>query len=863
MQLVVNKSRYRAFDKIAKSLVVFVFTTHIGLVQSYPVQSDLYQLNLPEQEAETSLNSLADESDYSLLYSKEDLEGVLLRSLEGSYTLPEALEILLEGTHLNAVVTERGVIVVSSTSNYDTSQENSMNNKSKLSLGILSALGSIFGSGTAIAESDIAANRSLALEEVVVTAQKRQQSIQDASVAVTAISSERMDDGLMGNIEDLQVAVPSVSTGSDFGQAKFFIRGIGLSSSFSGTDPSVAMHVDGAVVSQSFAQLGSFFDLERIEVLRGPQGTLYGRNATGGSVNLITKKPTQEMEGYGRLSAGNFDNVLLEAAISGPLSENVLGRLAFRSEHRSGFGENEFDGSEIDDANKQSLRGHLQLDITEDIDFLLTGEFSTEDDAGLGLKYVDTWSSVDPTVAPAAGLGGYAADRRNVNSEADYGNDKETWSITGTLNWDLSEKYSLKSITNYRELDSLTAFDFDISSVINDDVIGQQFNSEHFSEELQLSYNGDRLSGMVALYYFTEEMSLDSRIGCNDPRDNTLNSDCVSAGGFSATLPFVVQLLGDVDVEAMAVFANASYNLTDSLALNLGGRYSYEDRQGDSAFFVFGNTIPNITGDDFESFTPSVGLEWDVTADILLYTQYSEGFKSGVIQAGNTTPIVEPEEIENFEFGMKGTFFDDRLRVNLAGFSYDFTNLQVSRTVPVEGGGFMPIFENAAKSEGKGLELEAALQLSENFRLDGFVAYLDAEFSDFNTVNPIEPSQGIQSLAGNRTRQSPELTAYLRGEYGVSLQGGSFLAFALEASYKDEQFFTEFNDQIMSQGDYTLINANLKYTSPDEKISANLWVKNLSDEFVYSGMFAISSTRTIGSSMLPPRTYGVTLDYRF
>lgn len=703
----------------------------------------------------------------------------------------------------------------------------------------------------------------ISLEEVIVTAQKRQESLQDASVAVTALSSDRINDGLMGNIEDLQVAVPSVSTGSDFGQAKFFIRGIGLSSSFSGTDPSVAMHVDGAVVSQSFAQLGSFFDLERIEVLRGPQGTLYGRNATGGSVNLITKKPTEEVEGYGRLTVGNYDNLLVEGALSGPLSESILGRLAFRSESRSGFGENELSGSDIDDADKQSFRGHLQFNLNESADFLLSGEYSVEDDAGLGLKFVDVWSSVDPTVAPAAGLGGYSNDERNVNSEANYANDKRTWSITGVLNWDLGDNYSIKSVTNYRELDSLTNFDFDVSSIINDDVIGQQFTSEHFSEELQLSYEGDRLSGMVALYYFTENMSLDSRIGCNDPRDNRLNSDCVSAGGFSATLPFVVQLLGDVEVEAAAVFANAGYRITDTVSVNLGGRYSYEDRQGDSAFFVFGSTIPNRTGDDFNSFTPTIGIEWDATPDVLLYAQYSEGFKSGVIQAGNTTPIVEPEEIENLEFGMKGTFFDNRLRVNLAGFAYEFTNLQVSRTIPLEGGGFMPIFENAAESEGKGLELEAALQLSQNFRLDGFVAYLDSEFSDFSTVNPIEPSQGVQSLAGNRTRQSPEITAYLRGEYEVSLKSGALIAFGVEASYKDKQYFTEFNDEIMSQDAYTLINANIKYTSADEKISANLWAKNMTDEFVYSGMFAISSTRTIGGSILPPVTYGVTLDYKF
>ena len=234
-----------------------------------------------------------------------------------------------------------------------------------------------------------------------------------------------------------------------------------------------------------------------------------------------------------------------------------------------------------------------------------------------------------------------------------------------------------------------------------------------------------------------------------------------------------------------------------------------------------------------------------------------------VSSAFEVSTLVEPEEIENYEFGMKGTFFDDRLRVNLAGFSYEFTNLQVSRTVPTPDGGFMPIFENAAETEGKGFELESALQINDNFRLDGFVAYLDSEFTDYNTVNPIEPSLGVQSLAGNRTRQSPEVSAYLRGEYQVSLSSGAYIDLGVEASYKDKQYFNEFNDEVMSQDSYTLINANIKYTSAYEKISANLWAKNITDEFVYSGMFAISSTRTIGGSILSPATYGVTLDYRF
>ena len=178
------------------------------------------------------------------------------------------------------------------------------------------------------------------LEEIIVTAQKRQESIQDVSLAVTAVADERLIDGLIADPSDLQALIPNLSVGADFGQAKIFIRGIGLNSSFAGVDPSVALHLDGAVISQSYAQLGVFFDLDRVEVLRGPQGTLYGRNATGGSVNLISKKPTEEFEGYATATIGNYQKLDVMGAVSGAISDSVQGRFAFSSKSHEGYGSN-------------------------------------------------------------------------------------------------------------------------------------------------------------------------------------------------------------------------------------------------------------------------------------------------------------------------------------------------------------------------------------------------------------------------------------------------------------------------------------------------------------------------------------------
>lgn len=707
--------------------------------------------------------------------------------------------------------------------------------------------------------------QSKELEELIVTAKKRQQSLQDVGASVSAVTGSRLEDGGIGNIEDLQSLLPSVSVGSDFAQAKIFIRGIGLNSSFAGVDPSVALHVDGAVVSQSFAQLGSFFDLERVEVLRGPQGTLYGRNATGGSFNLITRKPTEELEGYARLTVGEHSQVLVEGAISGPLSDSVRGRIAIRSDSRDGYGENIVTGNDIDDSDKQSIRAHLDIDLSETANLLLSVEHHEEDDAGLSLKFIEVASAIDPGIAAAPGVGGFAPGIRDIASEIDPRNDRDTTAFNAQLNLALNDKWSLTSITNYRELDVLLTQDLDISSNLNDDVQNNVVESEHFSQELQFSYEGERLRGIIAFYYFQEDLFNANNIG--------FGSADAPIGAFPLFANTqAVLFTGDIDIESTAVFANFTYDLDDKFSLDIGGRYSDETREADNVnllnFSHFGPAALNrtLTFSDrrsFDDFSPSIGLNWQASEDVLLYATYSEGFKSGTIQSGQLTPILDPEEIENFEFGFKGTFLDNRLRVNANAFYYEITDLQLDRTRPENDGSFTTIFENAAEAEGSGIELEVTWLPTDNFQIDAYLGLLDTEFGEFFTDNPLDNGINVQDLDGNSLRQAPEVTWGIRGEYTIPLNGGARISLVGDVAFKDEQFFTEFNQEITGEDSYTLVNASIKYTSADEKYFVNVWGKNLSDEEVYSGLFVIATGRTIGGTLLPPSSVGVTLGYNF
>ncbi|NNM00540.1 MAG: TonB-dependent receptor, partial [Gammaproteobacteria bacterium] len=706
----------------------------------------------------------------------------------------------------------------------------------------------------AMVATGISTTQAAVLEEVVVTATKTEESLQDVNLAVTPVSGNVLEERQIDTVEDLQAIVPALSAGNDFAFAKIFIRGVGLNSSFAGVDPSVALHVDGAVVGLSYAQLGTFFDLERVEVLRGPQGTLYGRNATGGAVNLVTRKPSDEFEGYARFTAGNYDLIRTEGAISGPLLDNrVLGRVAVKTTDRDGYGINEFTGNDVDDANKKSIRGQLQFNFNEDVDLLLSAEWHDEDDSALGLKSpVEKAVFVDPGFAPAPGTGGFAqGDPRNINSELDNINERDSWAVTGTLNWRLTDNWRVQSITNWRESTVRLGQDIDWSSNVNNQWQDNRTTSEQFSQELQLHYDSDRLRGLLAFFYYDEDFTNRNQIGFGP--------------GFGA-FPNV-NFTADVNIESIAVFGNVSWDITDSITLNFGGRYTDEERGGNTRRDILFFNILNAFQDEdsFDNFKPSVGIEWRPNDDMLTYFTYSEGFKGGAFQGGQITPILEPEEIDNYEIGFKGTFLDSRLQLNVAAFYYEVTNMQLDRTIeePPGSGTLIGIFDNAAEAEGKGFEIESRFAVTENFSLDANLAYLDTEFTDYTSDNPLTFAREIIDLSGNSLRQAPEWTAFVRGEYDFMLGNGGALTFGAQASYKSEQFYTEFNDAITSQDDYTLVDLNLRYTAPNERLTVNLWGRNVTDELVRSTGYDNALGRTITYTYLPPATYGVTIGYDF
>lgn len=408
--------------------------------------------------------------------------------------------------------------------------------------------------------------------EIIVTAQKRSQNLQQVSAAVTAVSSDRLTSAHVANLEGLQVVVPNVSFGNDFNVAKIFIRGIGMNVSTNGTDPAVAVYVDGAVISRPEAQFGSLFDLERVEVLRGPQGTLFGRNAVGGAINLITAKPTHELSGYARFTVGNYDAFSGEGALSGPLADGIYVRGAVRVDTRGGYGKNEFTGNDIDDLNRKMGRLELQIDKGGPFSALISGEYFNENDHANAVKYGSATFPGIPSLAPV-GLGGFATKPRDLSSEIDPLNRLKTWSVTGTLDYKASDWLTLRSISNYRKVNQQLIQDLDASSVVNSLATNGQAPtiqnrnpfSRQWSEELQGVIKTKRLEGVLGAFYFNENLgSLPNTQGvAPNGVGEPLDIPALTAAGIPITSPIPPRFAFFKDLEtsrAWALFADLTYH---------------------------------------------------------------------------------------------------------------------------------------------------------------------------------------------------------------------------------------------------------------------------------------------------------------
>ncbi len=644
--------------------------------------------------------------------------------------------------------------------------------------------------------------------DIVVTASRREQSLQDVSIAVTAVGADRLANNQVNNLQDLQTIVPSVNFGSDFNQAKIFIRGVGANTSTTGSSTGVALHVDGAYVARAEAQLTSLFDLERVEVLRGPQGTLYGRNAVGGSINLITAKPTDTMDGYARLSYGNYNALVGEVAIGGPLANGISFRVAGKTEDRDGFGINPVSGQDVDDLKRRMARAQLRFEFSPQVDLLLSGEYFRQDDSSGAVHYLRASFPGVARLAPL-GVGGYAVRPRDLASEDQPGTSTKSYAFTGTFRAELNDRLTLTNIANFRDFESVLFQDLDLSAVQNAFTINGQpstiqerrIDSKQWSNELQLNYDSQFVNAVVGAYYFNERQRPIDSVGFQR-RSGLPNTPAILArdgipldlaytlcgyqpdtttGGSAIVTPKRVCTRSNLGTSAFAVFGQANIDFgmfSDTLtgvSLKLGGRYSDETAESENPGIIIrynaaapNGALPTLNPTaagtfrkrSFKDFTPELGLQWKANDDLLLYYTYSEGFKAGSGEnASGSTTIVDPETIKNHEAGVKATLLDRKLTLNLAAYSYKLDGLQLNKTITGGPTGFTTIFQNAARTSAQGVEVEFFSRPIETVRVSGGLSFTDAKFDDYITIDPLNPANVAGGTAFNAVT-NPDPTAF-------------------------------------------------------------------------------------------------------
>lgn len=726
------------------------------------------------------------------------------------------------------------------------------------------------------------------VQDIIVTAEKRSTSLQKTPIAITALPGDLLQKQQIHTLVDAQALVPGVKIGENNGYAQITVRGVGISGFQPASDSAVAVNVNEVYIARPIAQLTSMFDVAGIEVLRGPQGTLYGRNATAGAVNITTARPSDDWSGYVRGSYGNFSAINLEAAAGGPLVEDrLLVRVAGFVDRNDGRARNLVTGNGVDDRNARGLRGTLVFKPTDAITATVIAEHYFQRDHANARHYFGADRDIGgpgtlPVLPTSQVLGGFVApDVRDIAAGIDPQFRLKSTGLTGILEWSLGD-VTVKSVTGWRKTrsDQMTALDGG-SVLLMFNHTGER--ARQLSEELQLHYDTDRLHLTGGLYYFHER-------NFAAPGAVYARSDIV----LPAPQPkpdyygVVLTQAGRLTTKAYAVFGQATYEAADRLSLTLGLRYSTEKKHlvsyalrdlGLSRRYVYDPANPFYDptplppeaavadpDETFNSFTPKLGVQFQATPHVMVYLTYAKGFKSGNFTTIDASPAYRPEKLTDYEGGIKFSTLDNRLRMNLSAFYYDYTDLQVQQVVNTQ-----LITNNAGSSRVYGGEMETVFAATDDLTLGLNLAYLHARYREYvgpDGARPLNVVPGTRipvsvSFAGKRLNNAPDFTAHAFIEKTWQVLNGRF-AVRAEGDYSSKFYFTPGNYDLLAQKAYAKANAFVSYTD-DAGWSVTGFVRNITDRITKTSanVNAALNGAAIEGSIAPPRTYGVELAYRF
>jgi len=693
------------------------------------------------------------------------------------------------------------------------------------------------------------------LDTVIVTARKREETLQDVPVAVTAFTPEALDKLNIQDLGDLDTQVPNLTVYAARGSTSTitaYIRGIGQADPLWGVDPGVGIYLDDVYIARPQGALLDVFDVERIEVLRGPQGTLYGKNTIGGAIKYVSRGLREETEGFASITAGSYDQLDVKAGIGGSIGDGVLrGRIAVASMNRDGYGENLVNGQPVSDKEINAVRAQFGAFASEDFDVQFAIDWIDDQSGVRGAKMLAPNNNplvpVPPDMAPLD-------DRYDIRSGMGNVNDTTMKGASMTVNWRLSEDWGLKYVAAKRESDTETNIDFDtLPQKIAD--VRAFYSDQQVSNEFQANYDaGGRARGVMGLYFFN-----------GDAGGQVLNNFFDLSFGDTQ---------GYVNTKSMAAYADWTFDLSERLKLDVGARYTDEDKHAvaynigyTDETFSTPNGVVAANFDktvNFKNVSPKVSLDYQFTPDVMGYASFSRGFKSGGYNIrANTTAVprsgepFDDESVDSFEVGTKMGMLDQRLFLNLAAFHNVYEDIQLSVFTALPEGGFFGDFTNAGKGTVNGVEVEYQFLPTGHWLFSGNLAWLDAEYDEFM-------SGGVNIADTQYFTNAPEFSGALNVEWRTGLANGGDLSARVTYAYQSEVWPTTDLSPVIKQPGYGLVNAGVIWNVNDAW-TLSLQGTNLADEeYRTTGYNLVSAGLGVLTGFYgPPRQYSLMARYSF
>ncbi|MDR6511561.1 iron complex outermembrane receptor protein [Novosphingobium capsulatum] len=725
-------------------------------------------------------------------------------------------------------------------------------------------------------------------DEIIVTARKRAENVQNVPISITAVSGATIQNQGVTNLKDFSNFVPGVSINNgrpDGGgtTAQIFIRGVGQNDFLMPNEPGVGLYVDDVYVASSVGAVDSLGDTQSVEVLRGPQGTLYGKNTIGGAIRITTVKPDfNALSGSASITGGSYGRIDLKAGINIPLGDTLALRISGASRHTDDLQKRYLsaDGDGQGNINQDAIRGVLRWQPSTRFELTVAADYTRirqHQPYGGNIGYVSGASPlVDalnaqyyPTINAQLGLPAnaqfdsrWATAPNAVGATGPNSDHYDVWGASAVASYELGADITLKSITALRGVKGFAGRDGDSSPYPLVETTSYDNNTQ-FSQELQLNGSSfeNRLKWTTGLYYMNQ--TLHNNIVANlwhGLVDTTVNID------------FDARSRGRLKGQSYAVFGQGTFDITDALHLTAGGRYNIEKRdfQNDWYFLVQPRSYrcpgTDVTGQFIQCkstdkvFTPMVSLAYDVTRSAMVYASYSDGFKVGGwtprLFSQQSLKRYQPERLKAYELGIKTTWFDHRLTFNIDVFQSDYTNLQLTSVQADSTGAPQPVVQNAGAARIRGIESELSARIGQGTRIQAGLSYLDGKY------RRLDPSVSFPLTA--QLPETPKLSLTGSIEQSVHMPAGDVLTARVDGSYRSKTYKDPNNVEAIAQRPYALLNARISYTVPSGKVTFAAFGTNLTDKrYLVSGLDIASTFGIYEAYFGRPREFGGEIAVKF